>query len=804
MQNVFQDIKYGLRVLLRHPGFAATAILTMALGVGANTTIFSLVNTVLLRPLPFAGSDRLVAVKSINMTHAGNEEASSPADFYDWHSQARLFEQIAVETRGGGTLTGLDRPYGLPGTRVSEDFFTLLRVNPLLGRTFDPSEFSRSSPPVMIISYGLWQQISGGDPNIIGKPLELERTPITVVGVMPAEFKEPSYAQIWTPLYRDSGEEKGRSSRYMSVIGRLKPGVTIAQAQAEMTSITGGLEKQYQDSNKNWSARVVSLKDDRVHTARLALLVLLGAVVFVLLIACANVISLLLSRATARYKEIAVRSALGASRNRIIQQLLTESILLSVIGGGLGLLIAFWGIRAIPALLPEQIALPRTDELGIDSIVLLFTLVVSVATGIVFGLVPAFIISRQNLAETLKQDGRSTGGGGRNRIRNLLVVAEIALALVLLVGGGLLLRSFQNLLTADLGFDAHHLTNISITINTRKNTITSQWAEEYRQMLEKLSAVPGVQYATLNTSPPLAGFNMGFPFSINGDSGRSNDQPFAYFSQIAPNYFRALSIPIKRGREFDDHDSADKPGVAIINEALARNYFADQDPIGKQLKIDFGGQPISVDIVGMVGDTKQMSVAEDARAEIYIPYVQVPWFYGMLIVKTVGEPATMTKQIREAIWSVDKDQSTGYLKTTDELAAQSVAQPRFYALLLALFAAIALVLAMVGIYGVMSYSVGQRTQEIGIRMALGAQGRDVLKMIIRQGMTLTLLGVASGLVASLVFGRVMSTLLYKVSPADGITLIGISVFLALTALAACYIPARRATKVDQMTALRYQ
>ena len=805
MDTLFQDLRYAIRMLVKHKGFTLVAALAIALGIGANTAIFSVVNAVLLRPLPFAEPDRLVAIKTINLKNGEKSFGNaSPAEFVDWRAQSQSFEQVVAETGGGVTLTGGEQPEMFTGARVSEGYFAMLGVNPALGRTFLPEEFKSAGSPAIILSYRLWQRRFASDPGLVGQTLTLDGKPSTIVGVMPPDFKQPDYAEVWMPLPSGSSEMQLRGARYFVTMARLKRGVTIEQAQAEMSAVAASLEQQYPESNAEWGVRIFSLHESIVGDFRPALLVLLGAVGFVLLIACANVASLLLSRASARHKEIAVRVALGATRLRVIRQLLTESILLALVGGAVGLLLALWGVKAIIALIPQAMRFPRLDEIQIDGWALAFTIVISLMTGIIFGLIPGLQLSKPDLQGSLKEGGRAaTGGLWAHRARSLLVISEIALALLLLVGAGLLIRSFLRLQQTNLGFNRENLLAVGIGASPQKYPQAQQRAAYYKQFLERLETVPGVESAALSSSLPL-GFNLVFPFTVEGRAASPADATQAAYSSVSPNYFRTMGIPVRAGREFTEQDKKDAPNVAIINETMARRFFAGEDPIGRRVKIDYLNRPTSFEIVGVVGDTKQSSVAGQVDVGIYVSYFQYPWFSSMLVVRTAIDAASFALPVQKAIWSLDKDKPISYLKTLDQLMSDSVAQPRLYLFLLSVFAFIALALAMMGIYGVMSYSVEQRTREIGIRMALGARQRDVLRLVVGQSMLLVLIGVAAGLASAFALTRVMASLLYGIEATDPVTFFGVALVLAGVALGASFVPARRATKVDPMIALRYE
>ncbi|HVF89112.1 MAG TPA: ABC transporter permease [Blastocatellia bacterium] len=806
LERLAQDLRYGLRVLGRNPAFSLVAVLALALGIGANTAIFSVVNSVLLRPLPFPDPNSLVILRAVNVKAGdGSTLGASPADFFDWRAQSGAFEALGAETGGGVTLTGTDAPELIPGARFSEGLLEMLGARPFMGRPFSREEFKSSGEAVVLLSYRAWRGRFGGDPEIVGKSFNLSGRATTVIGVMPADFKHPNYAEVWTPMPEDSGEMRIRSSRYVSVIGRLAEGVPIEQAQTEMETIAARLSEQHPESNADWSVRLVPLKEQIVGKIRPALLILLGAVGFVLLVACANVANMLLARSAARQKEIALRSALGASRSRVVRQLLTESLLLSSVGAALGLLAAYWGVDAIIALIPESMNFPRLDEIRIDTHVLGFTVAISFLTGVGFGLIPALQASKQDLQGSLKESGtRSSGDRGLQRARAMLIVSEIALTLLLLTGAGLLVKSFARLQNTDPGFRQENLLTMSIGASMKKYGNDGDRASYYTRIMERVAALPEVESAALSSGAPMTGFNLLFSFTIEGRPANPDDVPQGIYASISPNYFRTLGIPLLSGREFDERDAAGSPPAAIINETMARQFFSGEDPLGKRIRINYLGRPTSLEIVGVVRDTRQEALAQKTGIEIYSCYRQAPWFSTALIVRAKAAPASATLSVRRAIQSIDSDQAITSVKTMDELISESVAQPRLYTWLLSVFAAIALTLAAVGIYGVMSYTVAQRTHEIGIRMALGAQVGDILKMIVSQSLSLVFAGVGLGLIGAVALTRIMSALLYDVSATDPATFAAIALLLSAVALLASLIPARRATKVDPLTALRYE
>jgi len=819
MNNLIQDLRYGLRMLLKKPGFTVVAIITLSLGIGANTAIFSVVNAVLLRPLPYQQPERLVAMWESNKRRLEGKGSMSYPNFYDVRAQNQSFERLASYYTNNVALTGIATPVNLRSAVVSADLFALLGNKPEQGRWFLPEEGKPggSTGRAAIISHGLWQRQFSRDRNIIGRSIVLNGKPYNIVGVMPAGFQFPIEAdpiELWVTSAIDGeksdpkerAQDEQRGSHFLSAVGRLKPGVTIEQAQADVSLIADKLEKQYPDTNTQHGVLLVPYHNDLVADYRTALWIILGAVACVLLIACANVANLLLARATARYKEIAVRAALGANRWRVIRQLLTESLVLSLIGGVLGLLLAWWGTEALVRLIPAD--LPRLSEIGIDAPVFGFTLLMSAVTGVVFGLAPALQASKIELTEAMKEGGRAAGtGGGRARLRNSLVVAEIALAMVLLVSAGLLLKTFRKLQQVDLGFNTNHVLTASVEIPESRYPKPEQAATFYKSLVEKVRTLPGVESASAVIPQPLSGDTFIISFDVEGRNIPKGDQPSAHFRAVSTDYFSTMKIPVLSGRDFTERDDEKSPPVIIINEAFAQKHFPGENPIGKHLKpgISLEGPTQWREIVGVVKNVKhRQSLTRDYEPEYYFPHAQMPIGSMSLVIRTKNEPTGLAGVIQRAVNSLDKDVPVYRIKTLDQYLGTAVAQPKFNAMLLSLFAGLALLLTAVGLYGVMAYSVAQRTQEIGVRIALGAQTQDVMKMVLRHGLTLAVIGLLIGAGAALALTRLMAGLLYGVTPTDATTFLLIALMLTLVALLACYLPARRAAKVDPMVALRYE
>ncbi|HKS29934.1 MAG TPA: ABC transporter permease [Pyrinomonadaceae bacterium] len=832
MGNLLQDLRFGVRMLLKHPGFTLIAVLTLALGIGANTAIFSIVNAVLLRQLPYPEPSRLVVLWSTMVSQGVSTSGSSLPDYREWRDQNHVFDGLAGYYLGDFNLSGAGQePERVQGGRITANLFEVLGVSPAMGRGFLPEEEKWGNNRVVILSYELWQRRYNSDAGLIGRAITVGGTPYTVVGVMPKGmpfFDNQPKPELWSPISFPAGDNMdSRNNYFVNLVGRLKPGVTVEQAQADVTAIANRIQEKSEE--KVLGGLVVPLREQLVGDVRPMLLVLLGAVAFVLLVACVNVANLLLARATSRERELAIRASLGASRRRIIRQLAVESLPLGLLGSTAGLLLAVWGIDLLTSLLPES--LPRHNPITIDPSVLLFTLGISLVTALIFALLPAFQAAKADVQAALNEGGRSgTQGRRQGRLRGLLIASEMALALVLLIGAGLMIESFLKLRRVDTGFSAENVLTMRIALPSAKyperesvNDPQPVALNFYERLLERVKTLPGVEGAGVSTNLPLgAGNTWGKLFSIEGRPLPTSmaEVPIVNFALVSPEYLSALRINVQRGRAFNEHDTENSQQVAIISEATARKHFQGEDPLGKTIWM---GPPESLmppellkavgrferrTVVGVVTDVKGSSLAASSEAMVYVPYTQSRkegWSNSMMLaVRTSSAPESMAAAIRKEVYALDPDQPVSNVLTMQERLNQSLSQPRFSALLLGLFALVALVLAAVGIYGVISYSVTQRTHEIGIRMALGASARDILKMVVGQGMILTLIGVGVGLVASFLLTRFLASLLFEVSSFDPLTYLGVSLLLLIIAFIACYIPARRATRVDPMVALRYE
>ncbi|MGA8143633.1 MAG: ABC transporter permease [Candidatus Acidiferrales bacterium] len=805
MRNIVQDFRYGLRVLLKSPGFAAAAVIVLALGIGANTAIFSVVNAVLLRPLPFKEPGRLAMIYHVppQKSFPGMKIfAVSPANFLDWHSQSHSFDGMSIFHGTTMTVTGKDQPEAVPGMVVSSEFFSVLGASPILGRTFTPEEDSDGHGTEVVLNYSLWQSRFGGDRQVVGKSLEFNERPYSIIGVMPADFHFPDQGQFFVPLGWTDQERAVRNNHNYVVIARLKRGVSQPQAQAEMDAISTRLEQAYPEDDKGWGATIVPLREDLVGDVRPALLVLLGAVAFVLLIACANVANLVLAKTLGRRKEIAIRTALGANWKRVLQQMLAETVILAVAGGALGLLVARAGIALIVSFFGDK--LPQTGRVELDGTILGFTLAISILTGIVAGLAPAWRLARTNVNEGLKQGlGRTDSDSGGRGTRNVLVVCEVGLSLVLLIGAGLMIRSLWALHRVNPGIDPHDVLTVRVTLPREKYPKPEQQLAFYKQLVERTQALPGVESAGTIDALPFVSDGSTQPVAIEGRPAvEFAMQPEVAVRTISPGYVRTMRIPLLAGRDFTDADTLDRPAAVVISESMAREFWPNENPVGKQLTLSFYPGKLR-EVVGVIGDVKFRGLAaRESLATVYVPLSQITFWNQALVVRTTGDPANATSAVAAAVHQLDSDQPVRDVRTMDDILADSLSQQQFSMLLLASFAGLALLLAAVGIYSVLAYAVKRRQREIGIRIAMGAQVGDVLRMILAEGMRPTLIGVALGLAGALALSRVVSSLIYGVSQSDPLTFIGVSAMLATIALVASLIPAYRATRVDPMRTLR--
>lgn len=807
MNKLVQDLRYGTRTLLKRPGFTAVAIATLALGIGASTVIFTVVDAALLRGLPYKQPDRLYHLWERTSKQDFSKREMSYPDYQDYQ-QNNVFEGIAAYTGGGAILSGLGEPERIGAPRVSANFFSVLGVDPFMGRTFLPGEDVPNTPKVAVLTYGFWQRKFGGDQGVVGRAITLNGESYTVVGVLPASFQFAlRNAEVLIPYQPTQNQFTRRFLHGTNLIGRLKPDVTPEQAQSEINVIASRIEQQYNDSHAGTTARLVPLQEEIVGTVRPILLVLLAAVAFVLLIACANVGSLLLTRSLSRQKEVAIRAALGANRWRVVRQLLTEALLLSLAGGALGLLIAYWGVPALVATLPQNQlnALPFLKTVQIDLGILAFSFGLSVLTGIVFGIVPALQSSRLDLNEVLKEGGRTASVGTGQRLRSALVVSEIALAVVLLVGAGLMMKSLLRLLQTNVGFNTENLLTMTILLSPAKYTEANQVSSFHAQLQERVRSLPGVVGAgTVDILPVNPGNTT--RFNVDGDPipppGKETE---ANIRVVNEHYFQTIGVPLLAGRLFDERDTTGAPPVVIIGKTIADRLFAGRDPVGRKLRYaSIQVDPIT--IVGVVGDVKITGLDEEIRPVLYYPLRQSGGFNANLVVRTNTEPTSLANTIRGEIRNLDADAAILNVNTMDGMISQTPASfiRRFPALLIGIFAVVALLLASIGIYGVVSYSVSQQIHQIGIRMALGAGPSDILRMVLQQGLVLALAGVAIGVVAAWGLTRFLSTLLYQVKTTDVTTFAIVAGTLFAVALLACYLPARRATKIDPLVALRYE
>ena len=809
MDSIIKDIRYGVRGLLKHPGFTAIVVITLALGIGASTAIFSVVDSVLLRRLPYRTAERIVAIQELDPN--GKRGQSTSANFLDWRAQNTVFEHLAAIKTTTTNLALSDHAERIETAQTNANFFDVFGATPQYGRFFIPQDEQAGHDPVVVVSNALWQRRFGSDPSLVGRPITLDGRNYMVIGIAPPGFQFPDKTELWLPplrlvpeLYPGQDVTQTRRMGYLAVVALLKRGVSLQQAAGEMETITARLRQQYPDTNNRRFNRVVSLHEHLVGDTNKLLWLLLGAVTFVLLIGCANVANLLLASGASRQKEMAIRAALGASRWRVIRQLFTESTILALAGGAVGLLIAFWGLAAITQLLPTEF--PRLNEIQIDLRVLGFTFGASVLTGILFGLAPAFQGSRSDVQEAIRETGRGTSGSRRqSRFRQALIVVEVALSVVLLAGAGLLFRSFVRLQSVNAGFVSQHVLTARLTPSGTHYANNSDYRKFYNQVIEKIGAVPGVQdVGLINTLPLYKGPTSGF--RVEGRPVTTPDKwPSVNYRVVSPNYFRAMGIPVMQGRAYTDRDDENSPLVMMVNEQLVDQIFPGENPVGKRITFggtDANGQPRWFEIVGVVANVRSLELREEPIAELYFSFGQDLWPAMSLVVRSTVEPSSLATSVRQVVNEVDRSVPVADVKTMDHIVSESITQPRFNLFLLGLFSAVAMVLSAAGIYGVTAYTVTQRTHELGIRIALGAQMSDVLKMILGQGMAVIGIGLVLGLAAAFALTRLLRSLLFGVGENDPLTFVAITFVLVLVALVASYIPARRATKVDPLTALR--
>lgn len=812
---MIQDLRFAIRMLLRQKMFSLAAIVALALGIGVNTAVFSVVNAVLLRPLPYQNSDRMVLLWGNFLKLNIEQMRAKAAEYVDYRDQTQSFEQVAAFNTADFNFTGGQQPERIAGASVTANLFSMLGTTAAQGRLISPEENQTGRDKVIVLSHGFWQRRLGGAANVINSNVRLNDQNYTVIGVMPAGFEFPHAsfnftepAEFWVPLAFTTDQITERQRPYyLNVIGLLKPNVTLEQSRTEMTALAQRFEQQYpgyrgpNNADGGWRITVVPLQEQIIGNSRRALLVLFAAVGLVLLIACANAANLLLMRATVRQKELAVRAAIGASRNRLFRQLLTESLLLSGLGGVCGLALAWWGIKGLLALSPDN--LPRLSETNLDGRVLWFTVGISLLTGLIFGIAPALQASKVDLQQSLKEGAAATRG--RHWLRNALVVGEVAIAMVLLIGAGLLLNSFLQLQRINPGVDVNRVLSAEIALPNSRYPEPAKAAAFYQELLRKMESLPGVESASLSTIQPLSQSAVNDPFSIEGRAMDFNNPSVAGWQLIAPNYFRSLGIGLVAGRDFNEHDNTEVSGVAIINDALAKRYFPNENPIGKRITL---GIPRPENpwktIVGIVKNIPHKGLESSTEPDLYLPYLQQPRCDAYLLARASASPLSLAAAVREQVLAIDKDQPVASVKPLTELVAATTAPRRFNTLLLGIFATVALLLAAVGIYSVISYSVTQRTQEIGIRMALGASANDVTRLIVKQGMIPALIGIAVGVAGAITAARAMTSLLFGVKATDPLTFVLVAIALTAIAMLACYFPARRAAKVDPIKTLRHE
>jgi putative ABC transport system permease protein len=817
LEDFWQDLKFAARMLRRTPGFAAVVVLTLALGIGANSAIFSVIDGILLQPLPYGDPDRLVIVWENNLRRSNPHNVVSPPNFLDWQAQNHVFSEMSYVSDLRGNLTGRGEPEQIVAEYVSANFFSVLGVNPILGRGFTPENGEDGKDKVVALSYGLWKRRFGGDTGIVGKTIELNGKVLTIVGVMPQNFsffiKQGTLSgekpELWSPWVLPAADHHRKDiGRFMTVVAHLQPGITKARAQTEMTAIAARLAKEYPDFDGNWGATVVGLREQISGDLRPALLLLLGAVAFVLLIACANVSSLLLARAAGREREIGIRTAIGASRWRLARQLLTESILLALIGGGAGIALAVWGTNLLLAASPSNLL--DMQKVPLDWRVLSFACGITLFAGLLFGFLPSYMSARGAIAETLKEGGRSASAGRHRRtLRNAFVVAQIGMALVLLAGSGLLLRSFNLLLRVDPGFDARNLLTFTVTLPSAKYGADPAVLAFFQQLVERVSKIPGVRSATTESYPPMSGLGAATSVHILSQPAQgASELPTAAVRVVGPDYLRTMGIPLHTGREFSASELAEMRHVALVNQSFVHKYFSGANPLGQKIAVHMKSDAESEDkpseIIGVVGDVRLIGLDTPAEPTVYWPHPELVYSRMTILARTSSDPMAIVSSARNELHQMDADEPMASIVTAEQLLSASFSRSRFTTIVLGVFAGAALVLAAVGIYGVVAYTVAQRTSEIGIRVAMGAQRRDVLRLILAQGSRLIVSGVALGIAAGLLITRLMAGLLYGISATDPLTFAGVALLLMTVALLACYVPARRAMRVDPLIALRYE
>ena len=801
-------LRYAIRQLLKSPGFTIASVVTLALGIGASTAIFSVLHAVLLRALPYRQAERLVAVWQLNLERQARDKVTC-ADYADWKARNHVFEDLAYSMDEPYTLTdNTETPQSVVGFQFSTNLFSLLGAQPFLGRTFLPEDGEPGKDHVLVLSHRLWEKRFASDRSVVGRSVRLNGEPYTIIGVMPPEFAHPgTFVDLWTPIALASNWFENRKLHVLHVVARLRPGVRLEQAQKEMDLLTGELARQYPDTNKNWGARLAPIRDLYTGNLREALWVLQAAVLLMLIIACANVANMMLAQASTREREVAIRLALGARRRHLFSQFLTQGLILASLGAAGGLLLAFWGVQILPQMFSTQLSrmpLPAHPSDWIDWPVLLFALTTAAVAGVVFGLMPAFRAPRLP-QEVLKAGVRGpTGHALSVRLRSVLIVSQVALSLMLLAGSGLLIRSFLRLQKQSLGFQTDRVAASFLLLAPNRYLDGNATTNFLEQVLSRLKAVPGVESAGAVSTLPLSGNDARRPFTIPGQPEEAGRPNVACFRLVTPDYFQTMRIPLKRGRPFDERDRTGSAEVVLISEGLARRFWPNEDPVGKIITVPDMLTPAMRQIVGVVGDVRHYGLAEEAPIEIYRPFYQARWPFFTLVARASLDSVQLGNTLRQAVASVDKDQPIQSVRMMEELASDSVALRRASMVLLAIFAAVALLLAALGIYSVMSYTVARRTQEIGIRMALGAQSRDVLRLVTREAILLALAGVVFGLLGAFALTRFLGTLLYGVQPIDPVTFLGVSVLLIFVALLASYLPARRAAKVDPIVALRYE